>query len=176
MSLTIIAHFTFLLTLLFYFYLLQEFLKQCWRNLRDNFSKCLKNRERKTRSGAEVSTLPKSKLFTQMVFLKDSILNRPVTSNVISNSQLVNIEVSSLPLSNPSSSSPSSTRNESVKRGVTTNVIDESKRSKLSKPLLNTTDEALLELLSKEDKDNIEIPDADFSFTNSIVLILQWRL
>ena len=85
----------------------------------------------------------------------------------------VSIEVFSLTRSNPSSSSPSSTRNESVKRGDTANVINESKRSKLSKPSLDTTDQALLELLRKEDKDNMEIPDADVSFANSIVPILQ---
>ena len=51
----------------------------------DNFSKCLKSRERKTRSGAEALTLPKCKLFTQMVSLKDSIVNRPTTSIVIRN-------------------------------------------------------------------------------------------
>ena len=58
-------------------------------------------------------------------------------------------------------------------RGGTANLINESKRSKLSKPSLDTTDQALLELLRKEDKDNMEIPDADVSFANSIVPILQ---
>ena len=116
MLLNIIPHFTFLLILLFYFYFLEEFLKKCWKNLRDNFSKCLKSRERKTRSGTVASTLPKCKLFTQMLLLKDSILNRPTISNVISNSQSVSVDVSSLLRSNPSSSSPSSTRNELVKR------------------------------------------------------------
>ena len=173
MLLNIIPHFTFLLILLFYFYFLEEFLTKYWKNLRENFSKCLKSKERKTRSGAEVPALPKSKLFTQILFLKDSILSRLTTSNVMSNSQSVSAEVSSLPQSNPSSSSPSSTRNESVKRGDTANVINESKRSKLSKPSLDTTDQALLELLRKEDKDNMEIPDADVGFANSIVPILQ---
>ena len=147
-------------------------MKKCWKNLRDNFSKCLKSRERKTRSGAEASTLHKCKLFTQMLVLKDPILNRPTASNVISNSQSVSVEVSSIPQSNPSSSPPSLTRNQSVNRGGTTNVINESKRSKLSKPSLDTTDQALLELLRKEDKGNMEIPDA-VSFANSIVPILQ---
>ena len=58
------------------FLFLEEFLKKCWKNLRDNFSKCLKSRERKTRSVVETSTLPKCKLSTQMLFLKDSILNQ----------------------------------------------------------------------------------------------------
>ena len=60
-----------------------------------------------------------------------------------------------------------------MKRGGTANVINESKRSKLSKPSLDTTDQPLLELLRKEDKDNMGIPDADVSFANSIVSILQ---
>ena len=51
-------------------------------------------------------------------------LNRPTTSNVISNSQSVSVEVPSIPRSNTSSSSPSSTRNDSAKRGDTTNIIN----------------------------------------------------
>ena len=137
-------------------------MKKCWKNFRDNFSKWLKSRERKTISGAETSTIPKCKLFTQMLFLKDSILNRTTTSNVISNSQSVSVEVSSLPRSNPSSSSTSSTRNGSVKR----------KRSKLSKPSLDTADQALLKYYAKK-IEMMEIPDADVSFANSIVPILQ---
>ena len=93
--------------------------------------------------------------------------------NVIGNSQSVSGEVSSLPRSNPSLSPPASKRSESIKRGHTTNAINESRRSKLSKPSLDTTNQVLLELLRKEDKDNMEIPDADVSFANSIVRILQ---
>ena len=52
-----------------------------------NYSKCLKSRERKTSSGVEPSALPKCELFTQMLFVKNSILNLPTASNVISNSQ-----------------------------------------------------------------------------------------
>ena len=58
-------------------------------------------------------------------------------------------------------------------KGEITNVINESKQSKLSKPLLDTTDQTLLELLCKEDNYNMEKPDADVSFANSIVPILQ---
>ena len=47
------------------------------------------------------------------------------------------------------------------------------KANELSKPSLDTTDQALLELLCKEDKDNMEVPDADVSFVNSIVSIFQ---
>ena len=56
--------------------------------------------------------------------MKDSILNRPTTNNVMSNSQSVSVEVSSLLRGNPSSSSPSLTKNELVKRSDTTNVIN----------------------------------------------------
>ena len=38
---------------------------------------------------------------------------------------------------------------------------------------MDTTDQALFELLRKEDKGNMEIPDADVSLANSIVPILQ---
>ena len=111
-----------------------------------------------------------------MLFLENSILNRAVSGHVIDNSQSISVEVPSIQQSNRSSSSLSSTRNESVKGDDTTNVINESKWSKLSKSSLDTTDQALLELLEllrKEDKDNMEIPDADFSFTHSIMPFLQ---
>lgn len=95
MLLNIIARFTFLL--IFYFY----FKRNCWRNavkiLETTFPNALKSRERKVRSGAEGPTLPKCNLFTQMFFLKDSILNCPTRSNVISNSQSASVKVSSLP-------------------------------------------------------------------------------
>ena len=61
-----------------------------------------------------------------MLSLEDSILNRPTPCNVTSNSQSVRVEVSSLSQSNPNSSSLFSTRNNSVKRVDTTNVINES--------------------------------------------------
>ena len=60
-----------------------------------------------------------------------------------------------------------------MKRGDTTNAINESKQSKLLKPSLDTADQALLELLRKEDKDNMETPDADTSSANSIVPVLE---
>ena len=52
-------------------------------------------------------------------------------------------------------------------------TFNESKRRKLSKPSLDTTDQALFELIRKEDKDNMEIPVADVNFANSIVPISQ---
>ena len=105
-----------------------------------------------------------------MLFLKDSTLNRPTTSNVISNYQSVNVDVSSLSRRNLGARSPSLARNESVKRRDTKNVVNESKRNTLPKPLYNqdTEDQASLELLHKEDEDNMEIPDADVSFAISI--------
>ena len=109
------------------FYFLVELLKKCSKNIRGNFSKCLKSRDRKTRSGAEAYTLPKCELLTQMLFLENSILNRAVSGHVIDNSQSISVEVPSIQQSNRSSSSLSSTRNESVKGDDTTNVINESK-------------------------------------------------
>ena len=60
-----------------------------------------------------------------------------------------------------------------MKRGEITNIINESRQSKSSKPSLDTADQALLELLYKEDNYNMEKADADVSFANSIVPILQ---
>lgn len=62
-------------------------LKRLWKNLKDNFGKCLKNRIKMTRSGAAAETLPKCKLFDQLYFIKDTVANRPTISNIPQESQ-----------------------------------------------------------------------------------------
>ena len=50
--------------------------------MRDGMSKCLKRRESLSKSGAGASRLPTCKLFEQLLFLKDTLLNRPTESNI----------------------------------------------------------------------------------------------
>ena len=78
-----------------FFYCLEEFLKKCCNNRRDNFFKCWKSSKRKKRSRADAFILPICKLFTHFLFLNDSILIRLATSNVIYNSQLFRTEADS---------------------------------------------------------------------------------
>ena len=57
-------------------------MKKTWKNMKDNFSKCFKKRERMTRSGAPAATLPKYRLFDQLLFIRDTVANRPTVSNI----------------------------------------------------------------------------------------------
>ena len=61
---------------------LADVLKMVQKNLRDGMSKCLKRREVMSKSGAGASRLPTCRLFEQLMFLKDVLLNRPTKSNV----------------------------------------------------------------------------------------------
>ena len=56
--------------------------KRVWKNLRNGMSKCLKRREVMSQSGADASRLPTRRLFEQLMFLKDILLNRLTESNV----------------------------------------------------------------------------------------------
>ena len=45
-------------------------------------SKCLKKRELLTRSGAALTRLPTCKLYTQLLFIRDTVVHRKTQSNV----------------------------------------------------------------------------------------------
>ena len=105
----------------------------------------------------KVKTKPKYKILNfAFQFIKNTKLhfgykdlNCSTTSNVISNSQSVSVEVPSIPRSNPSSSSPSSTRNDSVKWGDNTNIINRRKQSKLSKSSLDTKSSSIIKIITQ---------------------------
>ena len=61
---------------------LETLRKKTWKNLRDKKSKCLKNRELQTLSGAEATSLEKCKLFYQIPSLPDTLANRKTKSNL----------------------------------------------------------------------------------------------
>lgn len=84
-------------------FLIVEYLKSQWKNVKENFKRCLDKRNRMTRSGAASHTLPKCKYFENLLFINDKILNQETCSNIV----LPNEPLSS-PLSSQSSSSLSS--------------------------------------------------------------------
>ena len=53
-----------------------------WSNLKENYRKCLKKKEQRTRSGAGSSKLPTSNYFTELSFLTDTLKNKPTNSNL----------------------------------------------------------------------------------------------
>ena len=62
--------------------LLVEFLKAQWKNLKENFKRCLDKRNRMTKSGAVAHSLPTCKYFQNLQFLKDKIGNKETESNI----------------------------------------------------------------------------------------------
>ena len=140
MLLNIIAHFTFFLVLRFYFYFLEEFLKKCWKILETIFPNAWKVDKERQDQGQRHPHYLNVNYSLKCFFLKDSILNRPTISNVVSNYQSVSVEVSSLPQSDSSSSSPTSTRSKSVKRVTSRMLLMKAKEVKLSKGFIKSTD------------------------------------
>ena len=53
-----------------------------WTKLKENFRKCLKRREKATRSGAGKTQLPTCQYFKELQFITDTVTNRPTASNV----------------------------------------------------------------------------------------------
>ena len=104
-----------------------------------------------TRSGAEARKLPKCKMFDQMTFIKDSVTNRPTTSNL-------NIEDSS-DMNFPES--PAS---------ITATPVGDSRpksntrKRKLEKPSIDSYDAMLIEALKDDGVPKAKVFDADVSF------------
>ena len=128
---------------------------------------CMKNREKMTRSGAEASTLPTCKLFTQLLFIKDTVLNHPTATNIsINDLQQDNVDLFTPPPS-PSSSTCVSSFQDTTKRGCT--IQESRKRSKTS---LETVDKMLLDAFRDEGKKEKTLA-TDVSFAESIVPLLR---
>ena len=65
----------------FFCFLLVNFLKAQWKNLRDNLKRCLAKRANMSKSVAEAHTLTKCKYFDQLQFLQEKITNKETVSN-----------------------------------------------------------------------------------------------
>ena len=106
------------------------------------------------RSGAACRNLPKCRFFDELLFIKDTVSNRPSCSNI----SLYDIP----PVSSSQEDGVSSKR-------CSTEPTPRKRAKKIS--LADTANECIIEALSKND-DQKEI-DADVSFANSIVPILR---
>ena len=60
-----------------------EYLRQVWKNLREGYFRCKKNRAKASKSGSKATRLPTSNHFEQLKFLDDRTeesLSSPVTN------------------------------------------------------------------------------------------------
>lgn len=148
-------------------------LKRLWKNLKDNFGKCLKNRIKMTRSGAAAETLPKCKLFDQLYFIKDTVANRPTISNIPQESQ----ETCKIDQFTP----PPSCSSDQRKRGFDDIFEDEtpiksgpsSKKAKAKLVQIDAGDQALINALREDSSKKSELDDPDVAFAHSIIPILK---
>ena len=113
-----------------------------------------------TRSGAAAGKLPKCKMFDQMTFIKDSVTNRPTTSNL-------NIEDSSDMNFPESPASITATPVGGSRRKSNT------RKRKLEKPSIDSYDAMLIEALKDDGVPKAKVFDADVSFAESIIPILK---
>ena len=67
---------------MYLFFFIAKEAKLEWSKLRENFRKCLKRREVATRSGSGKTQLPSCQFFKELLFIKDTVSNRPTSSNV----------------------------------------------------------------------------------------------
>ena len=62
---------------------LVEYLNQQWKNVKENYKRCLDKRNRMTRSGAANHTLPTCRYYEQLHFLNDKVSSQETTSNIV---------------------------------------------------------------------------------------------
>lgn len=145
------------------------FLKGQWKNLRDNFKRCLTKRSQMSKSGAASHILPKCKYFTHLQFLLEKVTNKETESNIV------------LPPSSPAASSIDVT-NASLPSSIDNMNIQVTKPSlKRKRPLENKTLNNSLDFqfanvmrdvndatkaIIKDNKENEE--DEDFLFLKSL--------
>jgi len=158
----------YLFSHILYLFFTEESLKKLWKYLKDNFSKFLKKRDLMTRSGAAAERLPKCKLFQELMFIRDTVANRPSISNI-------NIEeaMSSNGCSKATSSeSPTCSTPVSAVYSPETDFVS-SKKRKCAKETISKCDAILIEALKNDEKQKEKIFDTDVSFAESIVPILK---
>lgn len=73
---------TFKINSVHLFLVLVAILKREWSKLRENYRKCLKKRDIKTRSGAGSSKMPTCHFFIELQFLSHSLSNKKGDSNI----------------------------------------------------------------------------------------------
>jgi len=171
-----------------------EKLKSRWKNLRDGFVKCLKKMGEASKSGSSATKIHYCQYFEQLLFLKDSVSNRPSTSNVVlpihvneSRTSIVEtdhnigaIEASipePVPISQPKNSSKletackSSTLQPTVKKRKNNEDAKKDERRENIDSLLVKTLARYDEVERKENESNEE--NSDWLFLRSLVPILQ---
>ena len=150
------------------------FLKKVWKNLKDNFSKCQKRRERMQRSGAEAQNLPKCKLFAQLMFIRDTIANRPTVSNIddpaspcessLLSSNAIHATITTDKTPEQLLSLPTTSQKRSSDRSAS--------RVPMKKAMIDPGDQYIIEAL-KTETEKEKVIDPDQSFVESIVPILK---
>ena len=159
---------------------LVEYLKTQWKYLKDNFKRCITNRNKLTRSGAAGGKLPQCKYFEQMQFVLDKVSNKSSVSNID-----MSVDDDELPLSpSPETSSPKADTAASIngKRECEEAVfVMPSAKRKNRDNLAMQVDSMLVKTLANlhaphnlaPAKTPSEEPDADYLFCNSLTPVLQ---
>lgn len=121
-----------------------------------------------TRSGAAAGKLPKCKLFDQLVFIRDTVANRPTISNInIEEAMSSNSSLETTPSESPSCSSPVSAVN------TPESDLIGSRKRKCARETISKCDALLIEALKNDGGQKEKVFDADVSFAESIIPLLK---
>ena len=130
-------------------------------------SKCLKKRELATRSGAGASRLPVCRLYEQLQFLRDTLVNRPTASNVsVELNSRSNTNDSVSLLSPPPSPSMQSTPSSAQKENLRSSSRAKARKRPAPSESFNF-ENAIVEAINKEDE------SADALFCKSLIPTLE---
>ena len=135
---------------------------------------CQQRRERMQRSGAEAQKLPKCKLFAQLMFIRDTIANRPTVSNI--DDPASPCELSLLSSNAIHATSTTDKTPEQLLSLPTTSQKRSSDRSAsrvpMKKSMIDPGDQYIIEAL-KTETEKEKVIDPDQSFVESIVPIVK---
>ena len=123
-----------------------------------------------TRSGAAAGKLLKCKLIDQMMFIRDTVANRPTISNInVEEAMSLNGSFETTPPESPACSTSVSTA-----ANISEPELVGSRKRKNEKDTISKCDAMLIEALKNDGaQDEKRVFDADLSFAESIVPILQ---
>lgn len=128
-----------------------------WTKLRENYRKCLKRREKATRSGAGSKVLPTCQYFNELSFITNAVSNRPTVSNVpdmftppqspfLDNFETASSEMDTQDLTECSDNSLSTSRSVSTTPTVCKSVNSRKRKGQTSKDL----DTLLIQSIQKD--------------------------
>lgn len=141
--------------------------------------KCLKKIDVATRSGAAASKTPTCKYFDQLLFIRDTVSNRPTESNIQIQEEITEFDVSSLssppesPYTTPAGPAKNTCDTPKFGKPYKKMRLDKSKQNEELAERRDTIDLLLAEALTTPKEGGCDDDNSDLLFCKSLVKSLQ---